>query len=94
MTNRTREGRQSEAFLAIIHERRFQDQKHGHPEDCPHSIGTWLFIMEAELAEAKLACIKGGQGRDNVISEIIQIAATAVACLEQHGVDEIEGRSV
>jgi hypothetical protein len=83
-----------EVMAAIARERLFQDKKHGSPELHPHPISTWLFIMEAELNEAKLACIKGGMGRDSIINEIIQIAATAVACLEQHGVDEIRGRSV
>lgn len=82
------------AFKAIIEERMFQDRKHGHPSDNPHSIGAWLMTIEAELAEAKAACIKGGEGRDNVINEIIQIAALCVACLEQHGVEEVEGRAV
>lgn len=86
--------RQLEVMTAIGQERQFQDQKHGHPDDNPHSIGAWLLILEAELAEAKLACIKGQEGRNNVISEIIQIAATAVACLEQHGVNPLPGRTV
>lgn len=79
---------------AIAREREFQDRKHGHPESAPHSIGAWLLVIEDELREAKLACIKGQTGRDNVISEIVQIAATCVACLEQWGVEPIPGRTV
>jgi hypothetical protein len=85
---------QTAAFRAIIEEREFQDRKHGHPDDNPHSIGAWLLTIEAELAEAKAAAIKGGEGRDNVINEIIQIAALCVACLEQHGTEPLEGRQV
>lgn len=81
-------------FAAIREERGFQDLKYGSPETNPHSIGSWLLTIESELAEAKLACIKGGEGRDNVISEIVQIAALCVAALEQHGVEPIEGRTV
>jgi hypothetical protein len=86
--------RQLAVMAAIQREREFQDRKHGHPRDNPHSIGAWLLTIEDELAEAKKACIKGGTGRDNVVSEIIQIAALCIACLEQHGVEEIPGRTV
>lgn len=83
-----------EIMNAISEERKFQDKKYGHPSDNPHSIGAWLLTIEFELQEAKLACAKGGNGRDNVINEIIQIAALCVACLEQHGIDPIPGRTV
>lgn len=86
--------KQLTVMAAIAREREFQDKKHGHPETNPHSIGAWLLVIEAELAEAKRACIKGGEGRDNAISEIVQIAATCVACLEQWGVNPIPGRTV
>ena len=81
-------------MAAIARERKYQDEKHGHPSVNPHSIGAWLLIAEFELLEAKEACIKGGAGRDNVINEIVQLAATCVACLEQYGVNPIEGRTV
>lgn len=90
----TSDAAQTEALGAIIDERQYQDLKHGHPSEYPHSIGAWLLTIEAELTEAKEACVKGGTGRDNVINEIIQIAALCVACLEQHGVEEIHGRTV
>lgn len=89
-----RENKQVLAVQAILKERQFQDQKHGHPDENPHTIGAWILVLEAELAEAKAACIKGGVDRNNVISEIVQVAATAVACLEQWGTDPIEGRTV
>lgn len=83
-----------EVMAAISREREFQDRKHGHPSENPHSVGAWLLIAEAELNEAKAACIKGAEGRDNVINEIIQTAATLVACLEQYGVNPLPGRTV
>ncbi len=86
--------RQSVIIGEILRERKFQDRKHGHPDENPHSIGAWLLTIEAELLEAKTACIKGGKGRDNVINEIKQVAALCVACLEQHGVDPLPGRTV
>lgn len=85
---------QTDALLAIVEEREFQDRKHGHPNENPHSIGAWLLTIRQELLEAEAAAVKGGQGRDNVISEIVQIAALCVACLEQHGTEPIEGRTV
>lgn len=81
-------------FDAIEAERKFQDEKHGHPSKNPHSIGAWILIAEKELEEAKTACIKGAPGRDNVINELVQVAATIVACLQQHGVAELPGRTV
>lgn len=76
--------------LALKAEREYQKRKYG-PDG--HTIGGWLLIIESELEEAKLAAIKPATGRDNVISEIIQIMATCCACLEQHGVEPIEGRT-
>lgn len=81
----------TQAVDAIHIERRFQDKKHG-PDG--HTIGGWLLILESELNEAKLAAIKPGNGRDNVIAEIVQIAAVCVAALEQYGIDPLEGRQV
>lgn len=82
------------ACAAVKREREYQDAKHGGVDTNPHSIGAWLLIVESELNEAKEAAIKGGEGRNNVISEIIQIAATCIAALEQHGVAPIDGRTV
>lgn len=80
-----------EIIAAVANERAHQIDKHGADG---HSIGSWLLIMEAELAEAKTAAIKPAEGRDNVINEIIQVIATGFACLEQHGVKPIGGRQV
>ena len=75
-------------------ERMFQDSKHGPIEQHSHTIGEWILILESELAEAKVALIKGGTGRDSVLQEVLQVAAVAVACLEQHGLKEISKRAV
>lgn len=79
---------------AILEERDFQDGKWGPVSVAGHTIGEWILIMESELNEAKLAVIKGGTGRDSVLSEITQVAAVALACLEQHGTGEIKERAV
>lgn len=76
-----------EVFEHIDAERQYQDRKHGPVNTHGHTLGEWILIMEAELNEAKEALIKGGRGRNEVRHEILQIVATGVACLEQHGVD-------
>lgn len=57
-----------------------------------HELGAWLVILESELDEAKKALVHGGsksvKGRDTIRAEIVQIAAVAIAALEQHGVEE------
>lgn len=76
-----------EAICSIMDEREFQDRKFG--PDSRHTIGEWILIMEAELAEAKVALIKGGVGRNSVLQEIVQVCAVGVACIEQHGAGEV-----
>ncbi len=83
---------QFRALAAIVTERHFQDTKHGHPDDNPHSLGAWALVLRKELEEFETAIIKGGRDRDNAIHELIQVAAVAVAALEQWGVEPIEGR--
>jgi hypothetical protein len=80
---------------AIAMERGYQDIKWGPIELNGHTLGEWLLILEAELLEAKVALIKGGEGRDSIRSELIQIAAVTIAALEQHGItDPHNGRQV
>lgn len=81
--------------LAVQKEREFQDQKWGSIDEHGHTLGDWLHIAEAELAEAKLALIKGGSGRNSIRSEMIQTIAVLQAALEQHGVvDNHDGRQL
>ena len=83
-----------EVTNAFVDERKFQDKKHGTIDEKPHTLGEWILIIEAELAEAKQALIKGGKGRDNVIHELIQIGACAMGALEEHGLQPIEKRAI
>lgn len=77
---------------AVAAERRFQDTKHGTD---PHELGTWVLLIEAELNEAKAALIKGGEGRNSVRSELIQVAALCFATLEQYGTHSVHtGREI
>lgn len=84
--------RQLEVLAAIVEERAYQDRKHGHPDDNPHSMGAWALVIRKELEEFETAIIKGGMGRDNAINELIQIAASCAAALEQWGVEPVTGR--
>ena len=79
---------QDDAIDCIVTERYYQDDKHGTIEEQGHEIGEWLILIEAELEEAKAGLVKGKKGRDHVMSEIIQIAALALAAIEQHGAGE------
>lgn len=80
------------AIEAILKERQWQDKKHGVIEEHGHTVGEWILIAERELAEAKEALLKGGTGRDRPLHELVQVAATCVAALEQHGVDDLPSK--
>ena len=83
------------AIAAILTERNFQDVKWRPISESGHTLGEWILIAEAELAEAKMALIKGGSGRNSVRAELVQTAAVILAALEQHGVvDEHDGRQL
>lgn len=76
-------------FEAIDVERDYGDRKHGPINGHgAHTIGEWVLLIESELNEAKVALIKGGMHRDGVRAELTQIAALAVAALEQHGLED------
>ena len=78
--------------FAIRSERSYQDQKWGSISKHPHSVMEWIAIMEAELAEAKEAWVKGADNH-TVLQEITQLVATGVACMTQHGAyDRFVGR--
>ncbi len=84
------------AIEALTDEREFQDKKFGALDNGGgHDLGSWIILIEAELAEAKLAIIKGGSGRNSLRSELIQVGALVLATLEQHGTtDPHEGRQI
>lgn len=83
-----------DVFHAVDNERVYQDMKHGPIREKPHTVGGWLLLIESELNEAKEAAIKGGKGRNAVMQEILQVAATAIAAIEQHGLEEDKWRPV
>lgn len=73
-----------EVFDSIVKERKHQDDKWGPNK--PQSLPGFLIILERELQEAKDAWLKNVEGEHAALNEIVQIAATAVACLEKYGV--------
>lgn len=82
MATSTRE--RERVFCAVAEERNYQDAKWGSIADRPHTVGEWLLIMQGELEEACQAWRKGN-GDMAALAEIVQVAAVAVACMEQHG---------
>ena len=84
---------QYEPLEAILVERDYQDEKWGPVHSSGgHTLSGWIIIIEAELAEAKEAIIKGGRGRDSLRSELVQVAACVLAALEQHGIQDDHDR--
>lgn len=75
----------ADVYRAIDAEREHQAQKYG--ADRCLSLPGFLLVIELELAEAKLACVKGGDGRHSALAELVQVAATAVAALEKYGIE-------
>ncbi len=76
-----------EVFEAISRERAFQDAKWGKPHDSGHTIAGWLLIAEKELQEAKDAWVEK-PGDDDALTEILQVVAVLVGCLQHHGIVE------
>lgn len=73
----------AEAFAAVAAELDHQDVKWG--KDKPQSLPGFLLILEGELAEAKLGWLKNLEGRHAALDEIVQVAATAIACIIRYG---------
>lgn len=73
---------------AIDRERDYQTEKHGSLEKHGHTTAEWMAIMNHLLSEA-LDNWYEGDGPAMKLN-ILEIVATGVACLEQHGVAERE----
>ena len=72
-----------EPLVAIHRELEHQRQKWG--KDKSQSLPGFLLILESELAEAKHGWMKNLEGRNSPLSEVVQIAAVALACLTRYG---------
>lgn len=69
----------------VIAERQHQDSKWGTLANKKQSVAGYLLIARKELTESEDGWMKNKEGRHSALSEMIQVAATAVACLQQHG---------
>lgn len=74
----------TEVYNAIDGERAFQDRKWGTIEQHPQDIAGWMLIMRKELEEAEQAWVKADNA--DSLRELLQVIATGVAALEQHGI--------
>lgn len=72
-------------YAFISEEREYQEKVHPPIADNPYSLERWIDIMYDELMEAKDSLLTG-RPNPETLSEILQVATVAVACLEQHGV--------
>lgn len=77
-----------EVFEKIRAEREYQDNKWGTIEEHPHDLPGYLLIMRKELEEAENGWMKNSSGRNSALQEILQVAAVAVAALQQHGFED------
>lgn len=80
-----------EALLeAIKQERAYQDANWGPlSEQKPKSLAGWLTIIEAELDESRQGWVKSA-GNNAALEELLQVAATWVACISQSRTGPIE----
>ncbi len=69
------------ALEVIFEERKYQDLKWG---DRQHSVGEWVLILQKLADDAKKAWVSNN-GDIKALSEVRQIAATALACMQQCG---------
>jgi len=74
----------ADVFDAIAAERAYQDDKYGSIAHRGMSIGDYLVVARGEMLEAEQAFQR--RSRAECLLELSQVAATIVACLEQHGV--------
>lgn len=74
----------SQVYSFIDSERSYQDRKWGTIEQRPKQVGAWLTLMRVILTEAESAWAHT-DGDHPALNEIRNLAATAVACMEQHG---------
>ena len=72
-------------FELINKERQRQDTKYGSLDSKKQSLAGYMLILKKELTEAEDGWMKNKQFGHSALEEILQVAAVAIACLEQHG---------
>lgn len=76
-----------EVITSVKQERDYQDNKWGTIAEHNQSIPGYLLILRKELEEAENGWMKNKSGRDSALAEIRQVAAVAIACLQQYGIE-------
>jgi hypothetical protein len=76
-----------EVVASIKEERDLQDKKWGSLDERMQSIPGYLLILKKELIEAEDGWCKNVPGKHSSLSELRQVAAVAIACLQQHGIE-------
>ena len=76
-----------EVVESLKQERQNQDIKCGALDEKKQSVAGYMLVLKKELEEAEAGWMKNVQGKHSALSEIRQVAATAIACLQQHGVE-------
>ena len=72
---------------SLRQERDYQDSKWGSLDEKQQSVAGFMIVLEKELGEAKDGWMKNVEGRHSSLAEIRQVAAVAVACLQQYGIE-------
>jgi len=72
-----------EVLDAIAQELEYQERK--RPNSRSQSVPGYLLILRQELNEAEEGWAKNYTGRHSVMSEIVQIAATAIRAISKYG---------
>ena len=74
-----------EVFELIKQEREYQDFKWGTLDEKQQSLAGYMLVIRKELEEAENGWMKNKKGKHSALTELVQVAATAVACLQQYG---------
>ena len=84
---RKRYGYESDIYAAIKEERYWQDAKWGEQR---HSPWYWLCVLMEEVGEASKATIADTVNWKQYRKELVEVAAVAVAAIEDNDHDEME----
>jgi hypothetical protein len=75
----------ADVYKAIDRERDHQHANRANLRSEDNDVGGWLTLLRVKLAEAEKAWCKGDTNY-RALAGVRDVAAVAVACLEQHGV--------
>ncbi|MGL6094564.1 MAG: hypothetical protein ACRC7O_02030, partial [Fimbriiglobus sp.] len=84
MTQPEANTRREQAYAMIDNERAYQESKWGTIDQHPLQIGSYITILDVLLAKLKKTWVESRYSDWSAVQELSQVAATAVAALEQH----------